>query len=85
MPATIFQLGLGIRVSLGVGREVLVDEVVALAGYCPDLSILSELTPAVAPADIDSGEPGFYLAGARSYGRARTFCSKAAMPNSTPS
>jgi thioredoxin reductase len=29
--------------------------------------------PSVAPADLDSGETGFHLAGAKSYGRARTF------------
>jgi len=29
--------------------------------------------PAVSPEDLDSGEPGFFLAGAKSYGRARTF------------
>ena len=29
--------------------------------------------PALAPADLASGEPGFHLAGAKSYGRARTF------------
>jgi thioredoxin reductase len=29
--------------------------------------------PSVTPADLDSGEAGFYLAGAKSYGRARTF------------
>jgi hypothetical protein len=29
--------------------------------------------PSVAPADLDSGEAGFHLAGAKSYGRARTF------------
>jgi hypothetical protein len=91
-----------LRVNLGTGREVLVDEVIGLTGYRPDLSILSELTlgidqstegsaglaralsnvtdclsvPAVVPADLDSGEPGFYLAGAKSYGRARTFLLK---------
>jgi thioredoxin reductase len=91
-----------LRVTLGGGRVVLVDEIVGLTGYRPDLSLLSELTveidpategsarltralsnvtdclsvPAVAPADLDSGEPGFHLAGAKSYGRARTFLLK---------
>jgi hypothetical protein len=32
--------------------------------------------PSVAPSDLDSGEAGFYLAGAKSYGRARTFLLK---------
>jgi hypothetical protein len=86
-------------VRLGGGRAVLVDEIVALTGYRPDLSFLSELAieidpategsarlaralsnvtdclsvPSLAPSDLDSGEPGFHLAGAKSYGRARTF------------
>jgi hypothetical protein len=29
--------------------------------------------PAVAPIDLETGEPGFFFAGARSYGRARNF------------
>lgn len=29
--------------------------------------------PKVAPSDLESGEPGFYFIGSRSYGRARTF------------
>jgi thioredoxin reductase len=29
--------------------------------------------PKVSPADLESGEPGFYFIGSRSYGRARTF------------
>lgn len=29
--------------------------------------------PAVSPSDLESGEPNFYFAGSRSYGRARTF------------
>lgn len=40
----------------------------ALANVTDCLSL-----PAVAPADLDSGEQDFYLAGAKSYGRARTF------------
>jgi thioredoxin reductase len=88
-----------LQVSLGGDREVIVDGVVSLTGYRPDLSFLSELAleiapstegaarltralasvtdclsvPAVAPADLDSGEPGFHLIGAKSYGRSRTF------------
>ena len=91
-----------LRVSLLGGRVVLVDEIVGLTGYRPDLSFLSELAidiapategaarltralsnvtdclsvPTVAPADLDSGEPGFHFAGAKSYGRARTFLLK---------
>jgi hypothetical protein len=88
-----------LRVMLGGGRVALVNEIVGLTGYRPDLSMLSELAievdpateglarlaralanvtdclavPSLALADLDSGEPGFHLAGAKSYGRARTF------------
>ena len=80
------------RVALSGGRVVVVDEIVALTGYRPDLSFLSELPIDIAPvteggarlaralanvtdclsvpsltaADLDSGEPGFHLAGAKS-------------------
>jgi thioredoxin reductase len=90
------------RVALGGRRVAIVDEIVALTGYRPDLSFLSELAidiapvtegsarlaralskvtdclsvPSIAPGDLDSGEPGFYLAGAKSYGRLRTFLLK---------
>ncbi len=83
-------------------RVVLVDEIVGLTGYRPDLSFLSELAldiasateggarltqalsnvtdclsvPTLVPADLDTGEPGFHFAGAKSYGRARTFLLK---------
>lgn len=92
-----------IAVNLSGGRQFLVDVVIALTGYRPDLSIVSELAlridpvtegaaglaralanvtdclsvPAVTPADLESGEPGFYLAGAKSYGRSRSFLLKA--------
>ena len=88
-----------IRVRFSSGIEDDFDSVVALTGFRPDLSIVSELAleispategsarlsralanvtdclsvPAVAPADLGSGEPGFYLLGAKSYGRSRTF------------
>jgi thioredoxin reductase len=84
---------------LSGGRRVACDAVVALTGYRPDLSILSELAveiaaategagrlhravscvtdclsvPKVSPQDLDSGEPGFAMIGAKSYGRSRTF------------
>lgn len=80
-------------------RTVDFDVLVALLGYRPDHSIVSELplelgaategvarleralanvtdclsVPAVAPADLASGEPRFHFIGAKSYGRARTF------------
>jgi thioredoxin reductase len=88
-----------VRVGFSRGGEAVVDAVVGLTGYRPDLSLLSELAvqispvtegaagiaraladvtdclsvPAVSARDLASGEPGFYLAGAKSYGRARTF------------
>jgi thioredoxin reductase len=88
-----------LRVYLTGGRQFLVDHVIGLTGYRPDLSITSELAiaidpategsaglaralsnltdclsiPVVTPEDLASGEPGFYLAGSKSYGRARTF------------
>ena len=91
-----------LEVTLGGGRSVRADEIVALTGYRPDLSLLDELAieiapategaarlaralasvtdclsvPAVAPRDLESGEAGFHLVGAKSYGRARTFLLK---------
>jgi hypothetical protein len=88
-----------LEVVLTGGRAVVADAIVALTGYRPDLTFLSELAleiapategsarlaralasvtdclsvPRVAPADLASGEPGFHLVGAKSYGRARTF------------
>ena len=88
-----------IRVRFTSGAEEDFDTIVALTGFRPDLSFLSELaleispategsarlsralanvsdclsSPSVSAADLDSGEPGFYLLGAKSYGRARTF------------
>jgi hypothetical protein len=88
-----------VAVTLGGGREAVVDAVLGFTGYRPDLSFLSELAlevspasegaagvaralagvtdclavPRVRPADLDSGEPGFHLVGAKSYGRLPTF------------
>ena len=87
----------GIRFSDGSEGEF--DAVVALTGFRPDLSFVSELpleiapategaarlsralanvtdcltVPAVSPPDLESGEPGFWFVGAKSYGRSRTF------------
>lgn len=81
------------------GAGELFDQVIAMTGYRPDHSFLSELPieisavtegaaglsralshvtdcltlPTVTPEDLGSGEPGFYLVGARSYGRSATF------------
>jgi thioredoxin reductase len=86
-------------VELSGGRRVVVDEIISLTGYRPDLSFLSELALEIAPdtegaarlgraisnvtdclsvprvvaGDLHSGEPGFFLVGHKSYGRARTF------------
>ena len=46
--------------ALGVAR--------VLAGVTDCLAV-----PRVTPADLDSGEPGFHLVGAKSYGRLPTF------------
>ena len=89
----------GIRVRFSGGDEDDFDAVVALTGFRPDLSFVSELAleispanegaarlsralgnvtdclsvPAVSAGDLESGEPGFYFVGAKSYGRGRTF------------
>ena len=45
------------------------------AGFARALSTITDClaAPRVAAQDLASGEPGFFLAGAKSYGRARTF------------
>lgn len=89
----------GWRTGFTSGREEAFDAVIALTGYRPDLTFLSELAleispvtegsarlaralssvtdclavPRVAAGDLASGEPGFHLIGAKSYGRSRTF------------
>jgi thioredoxin reductase len=100
---SICQSGDGaVRVAIGGGRVIVADEIVALTGYRPDLSFLTELAieiapdtegtarlaralsnitdclsvPSLSPSDLDSGESDFYVAGAKSYGRARTFLLK---------
>jgi len=91
--------GDSIGVRFSSGREGDFDAVIALTGFRPDLSFVSELAleispategparlsralasvtdclsvPAVARDDLESGEPGFYVLGSKSYGRARTF------------
>jgi len=88
-----------LEVTLTGDRAVVADALIALTGYRPDLSFLSELAleispategaarlgralacvtdcltvPAVSPEDLASGEPGFHLIGAKSYGRSSTF------------
>jgi hypothetical protein len=91
-----------LHVALAGGRSVVVDEIVGLTGYRPDLSFLSELAieiapategaaklsralanvtdclsiPSVTAADLQTGESEFYFAGAKSYGRGRSFLLK---------
>ncbi len=91
--------GRSISVRFTSGVEDDFHSVVALTGFRPDLSFVSELAleispvtegsarlsralsnvtdclsvPAVSPEDLGSGEPGFYLLGAKSYGRSRNF------------
>ncbi|MSP61417.1 MAG: NAD(P)/FAD-dependent oxidoreductase [Myxococcales bacterium] len=100
--AAIAREGAALRVTLSGERAVTVDAIVALTGYRPDLSFLSELAIEIAPStegaarltraissitdclavpkvvarDLASGEPGFHLVGAKSYGRSRTFLIK---------
>ncbi len=95
--ASVIVASIRVRFSSGVENDF--DSVVALTGFRPDLSFVSELAleispategsarlsralsnvtdclsvPAIAAADLGSGEPGFYLLGAKSYGRSRTF------------
>jgi thioredoxin reductase len=89
----------GLAVEFAGGRGGVFGEIVAMTGYRPDLSFLSELALEVSPAtegaarlskalagvtdclsvprvrseDLASGEPGFFLIGAKSYGRSRNF------------
>jgi hypothetical protein len=46
----------------------------ALAGVTDCLAV-----PRVGPQDLASGEPGFHMIGARSYGRSRTFLMRAGL------
>jgi hypothetical protein len=92
----------GIEAVLPEGQGGVFDAVIAMTGWRPDLSFLSELAleispstegaarlsralagvtdclsvPRVEPRDLESGEPGFYLVGAKSYGRSRSFLLK---------
>jgi thioredoxin reductase len=89
----------GLVARLSNGEEASYRAVVAMTGWRPDLSFLSELAleispstegsarlsralsgvtdclsvPRVAARDLASGEPGFFLVGAKSYGRSRSF------------
>jgi thioredoxin reductase len=68
----------GYRPDLSILSELTIRIDPATEGSAGLARALSNVTdclsvPAVAPEDLDSGEPGFYLAGAKSYGRSRTF------------
>ncbi len=68
----------GYRPDLSLLSELTLEIDPATEGSARLARALSNVTdclsvPSVAPADLDSGEPGFHLAGAKSYGRARTF------------
>lgn len=91
--------GASIAVRYTSGSSDAVDRIVAMTGYRPDNSFLSELNVELSPVtegtarlhraiacvtdclsvpkvelgDLQSGEPGFYLIGSKSYGRSRTF------------
>lgn len=59
-------------------RELAIEAGPATEGTARLERALSRVTdcltvPQVAPQDLSTGEPGFFFAGARSYGRARTF------------
>jgi len=57
---------------LAIGIDPATEGAAGLARALANITDCLSL-PAIAPADLESGEPGFYLAGAKSYGRARTF------------
>jgi hypothetical protein len=68
----------GYRPDLSILSELTISIDPATDGSAGLARALSNVTdclsvPAVAPEDLDSGEPGFYLAGAKSYGRSRNF------------
>jgi hypothetical protein len=68
----------GYRPDLSILSELTIRIDPATEGAAGLARALSNVTdclsvPAVAPEDLDSGEPGFYLAGAKSYGRSGNF------------
>ena len=68
----------GYRPDLSFLAELAVEIAPATEGSAGLARALAHVTdclsvPAVAPLDLASGEPGFHLLGAKSYGRARTF------------
>ena len=68
----------GYRPDLSIVSELPIAVDPATEGAAGLSRALSNVTdclsvPALSPEDLESGEPGFYLAGSKSYGRARTF------------
>jgi hypothetical protein len=68
----------GYRPDVSILSELAIDIAPDTEGSARLTRALSNVTdclsvPSVAPSDLGSGEPGFHLAGAKSYGRARTF------------
>ena len=68
----------GYRPDASIVSELAVETDPATEGAARLMRVLRNITdclcvPKVAPADLASGEPGFYFIGARSYGRASTF------------
>lgn len=71
----------GNRPDLSFLSELAIDIAPTTEGSARLARALSNVTdclsvPSVSSADLDSGEPGFYFAGSKSYGRARTFLLK---------
>ena len=71
----------GYRPNLSILSELAIEIAPATEGAARLARALSNVTdclavPKLAPADLDSGEFGFHMAGAKSYGRARTFLLK---------
>jgi Pyridine nucleotide-disulphide oxidoreductase len=65
-PDASFLSELGIELGAATEGNALLER--ALSNVTDCLSV-----PCVAPADLETSEPGFFFAGARSYGRSRTF------------
>lgn len=76
--ADVFAAFTGYRPDATFVRELAIQSGAATEGNPRLERALARVTdcltiPQVAPEDLETGEPGFYFAGARSYGRSRTF------------
>lgn len=66
----------GFRVTARVAGKAMtweVDRVIGNVGYRPDLSICSELHVEEPEAELSTGEPGYFILGAKSLGRDSSF------------